>query len=186
MFWTASLLHESQCKNGRTAAIDAPVHATKLRWKFLQRTHPIHPIGPQTHILEHFGQFCYSMKFGAKRAKLLQLMHKFVPRSRVRIFHNECTWCTPLDPKLMFSSISDHFVTSWTLVQNGPNWCNYCTSSWHEVVSEFFAMNTSDPPNWTPNSCFVATPAISLGHELQCKLGWIVATYAQVRATKSR
>ena len=38
-------------------------------------------------------------KLGAKRAELVQ---KFVPRSRFRIFRNECTRSTPFDPKLMF------------------------------------------------------------------------------------
>ena len=27
-------------------------------------------------------------------------------------------------------------------------------SSWHEVTSGFFAMNTPNPPHWTLNSCF--------------------------------
>src|SRR6185503_12602013 len=39
------------------------------------------------------------MKLGAKRAELVQ---KFVPRSRVGIFHNERTRSIPVDPKLMF------------------------------------------------------------------------------------
>ena len=38
-------------------------------------------------------------KLGAQRAELVQ---KFVPRSRVRIFHNEHTRSTPLDHKLTF------------------------------------------------------------------------------------
>ena len=49
-----------------------------------------------------FGCFqCVSVltKLGAKRAELVQ---KFVPRSRVRIFHNELTRSTPLDPNLSF------------------------------------------------------------------------------------
>ena len=35
-------------------------------------------------------------------------MQKFVPRSRVGSFHNECTRSTPLDPKLIFWCISYH------------------------------------------------------------------------------
>ena len=42
-------------------------------------------------------------KLGAKRSELMQ---KFVPRSRVRVFHDERTRSTPLDPKLMFWCIS--------------------------------------------------------------------------------
>jgi len=41
-------------------------------------------------------------------------------------------------------------------VQNGPNWCNKCKSSCHEVVSELFAKNSPDTPRGTLNSCFVA------------------------------
>src|SRR6185437_735352 len=44
-------------------------------------------------------------KVGAKRAELVQ---KFVPRSRVRIFRNERTRSTPFDPKLIFWCISYH------------------------------------------------------------------------------
>jgi hypothetical protein len=61
----------------------------KSRQNFSQRTHPIYPIGPRTHVLGRFGLFCYCMNFGAKRAELVQLTHKFVQRSRVGIFHNE-------------------------------------------------------------------------------------------------
>jgi hypothetical protein len=39
-------------------------------------------------------------------------MHKFAKKSRVKIFHNEHAWSTPLDPKLMFLGISDRFVTA--------------------------------------------------------------------------
>ena len=54
----------------------------------------------------HFGLFGSLTKLGAKRAELVQ---KFVPRSCVRIFGNEPTRSTPLDPKLMFGA----FHTIW-------------------------------------------------------------------------
>jgi len=73
----------------------------------------------------HLGPFGCLTKHGAKRAELEQ---KFVPRSRVGIFGNERTRCTPLDPKLMFWCISYYFGFIWdrlvalrNLVQNGPN-----------------------------------------------------------------
>ena len=47
----------------------------------------------------HLGLFGCLTKLGAKRAKLVQ---KFVPRSRVGIFHNKRTRSIPVDPKLMF------------------------------------------------------------------------------------
>ena len=50
----------------------------------------------------HSGLFGCHTKLGAKRAELVQ---KFVPRSRVRIFRNERTRSTPLDPTLRFLCI---------------------------------------------------------------------------------
>ena len=52
----------------------------------------------------HLGPFGCLVKLGAKRAKLVQ---KFVPRSRVKVFRDECNRSTPLDPKL---TILLHFV----------------------------------------------------------------------------
>src|SRR6185437_3077 len=51
----------------------------------------------------HSRPFGCLTKLGAKRVELVQ---KFVPGSRVGIFHNECTRSTPLDPKLMFWGVS--------------------------------------------------------------------------------
>ena len=45
--------------------------------------------------------FCYCTKLGAKRIKLVQLMKKFAPRNRIRVFRNERNRSTPLDAKLM-------------------------------------------------------------------------------------
>ena len=53
-----------------------------------------------------FGPFRYCTKHGAKRAKLVQLIKKFVQRCLVRIFQNERSRSTPLDPKLMFWCVS--------------------------------------------------------------------------------
>ena len=54
----------------------------------------------------HSGPFGCLTKLGAKRAELEQ---KFVPRSRVRIFHKERTRSTPFDPKLTFWCILNLF-----------------------------------------------------------------------------
>ena len=51
---------------------------------------------------EHSEQFGSRTKLGAKQVELVQ---KFVPQSRVRIFRNERTRASPLDPKLMFWGI---------------------------------------------------------------------------------
>jgi hypothetical protein len=96
---------------GKTGAINAHVRETKSRRNFSQQTHPIHPLGHQTHILGRFGSFRYWMNFGAKRAGLVKLMHKFMQPSRVGIFRNERTGSTTLDPKLMFRGVADHSIT---------------------------------------------------------------------------
>src|SRR6185437_9482639 len=57
----------------------------------------------------HSGPFGCLTKLGAKRA---ELVHKFVPRSCVGIFRNECTGSTPLDPKLTFWCVSYYLVAS--------------------------------------------------------------------------
>src|SRR6185295_7691002 len=59
------------------------------------------------------GLFGCLTKLGAKWAELVQ---KFVPRSRVRIYHNQSTRSTPLNPKLTFWCISYYlgaFGTAW-------------------------------------------------------------------------
>src|SRR6185437_11783535 len=79
----------------------------------------------------HLGLFCYGSKLGAKWAKLVQVMQKFVPQCRVRSFRKERTQSTPLDPELMFCCASlclDAFGSISLLLlnsmQNGLNWCN--------------------------------------------------------------
>ena len=62
----------------------------------------------------HYGPFCCLTKLGAK---LTELVQKFVPRSCVGSFRNECTRSTPLDPKLMYSA----FQTIW--VHSEPFGC---------------------------------------------------------------
>ena len=68
-------------------------------------------------------------KLGAKRAELVQ---KFVPRSRIEVFHDEGTRSTPLDPKLMFWCIS------YYLGAFGTVWLPYETSAKRaELVQKF-------------------------------------------------
>ena len=49
----------------------------------------------------HLAMFHYYTELGAKWVELVQLMKKFVPRNRIRVFRNERTRSTPLDAKLM-------------------------------------------------------------------------------------
>ena len=73
------------------------------------RSNPLDPKLTFWCVLYHlcaFGTVGCLTKLGAKRAELVL---KFVPRSRVRIFRNERNRSTPLDPKLMFWCVLYHF-----------------------------------------------------------------------------
>jgi hypothetical protein len=70
----------------------------------------IHSIGRNTHVLGRSRPFRCYMKVDAKLAELAPLAHKFAKDSRVGIFRNERTQSTPFQPKLMFWSVSDHFL----------------------------------------------------------------------------
>jgi hypothetical protein len=94
---------------------------TKWHRNVSQRTHPIHSIGPKTIVLGRFGPFRYSTKVDAKLAELVPLSPKFARKSRVGIFRNELTQSTPLDAKLMFWGVPDHFVATRKSMQNLPN-----------------------------------------------------------------
>jgi hypothetical protein len=114
------------------------------------------------------------MKVDAKLVELVLLSHKFAQQSRVRILRNERTRSTPLDTKLMFWGVSDHFVTARKSMQNLPIWCDYRTSSVNKVASEFFVTNAPDPLHWTQDSSFGAFRTVSLMHESRCKLAELV------------
>src|SRR6185436_11285223 len=64
----------------------------------------------------HLEPFCYCMKLAIKRAKLVHLRQKFVPRCLVRIFCNERSRSIPLDPKLMFGCVSLRSGAFWTIM----------------------------------------------------------------------
>ena len=106
--------------------------------------------------------FRYCKKLAAKHTKLVQLMQKFKPRCLVRIFCNERSRSTLLDPKLMVWCVSFHSGAFWTvsllqklaakraklvqLMQKFVPWC----------LVRIFATNAPDPHHWTLNSCFGA------------------------------
>ena len=94
---------------------------------FSQRTHPIHPIGLQTHDLVCFVLFGCIWNRLAALQNIVQngpnLVQKFVPQSRVIIFHNEHTRLTPLGPKLMFWCISYYLGAFGTVWLPYKTWC---------------------------------------------------------------
>jgi hypothetical protein len=57
------------------------------------------PLDPNLMFWGRFEPFRYCMKLGVKPAELVPLTHKFTKSICVRIFHNELTQSTPLDPK---------------------------------------------------------------------------------------
>jgi hypothetical protein len=106
---------------------------------------------------------------------------KFAKQGRVRICRNGCTQSIPLDTKLMFWGVSDHFDTVLKSTQNQTNWCHYRTSSLNKVASEFLGTNAPDPLNCTQNSCFGVFRTVSLLHESRYKTGRTRAIIAQVQ-----
>ena len=136
-FGTVWLPSDAQYKTGRTSA---KVRATNSRRIFRNERTRSTPLDPKLTFrcvsyyldLRPFG--CLPT-LGAKRAELVQ---KFVPQSCVRIFRNERTRSTPLDPKQPFWCVS-YYLGAFGIV-------------------------------WLP-------------YETRCKTG---RTCAKVRATKSR
>ena len=123
---------------------------------------------------------------------------KFRPRCLVRIFGNEHSQSTLLDPKLMFWCVSFHSDVFWIVSLLHETWCKSAKlvqlmqMFMHDVVLEFFVTNTPDPYHWTLNSCFgvflsvrVHFGTFSLLHETWCKTRQTGVIKAKVRATMS-
>jgi len=139
--------------------------------------------------LVHSGPFGCLTKLGAKRAELVQ---KFVPRSRVGIFHNEHIRSTPLHRKLTF------WLVSYYLGAFGTVWLPYetrCKTA--ELVQKFvprsrvriFCNERTRSTLLDPKLTFScvsyylgAFGTVCLPYETRCKTG---RSSAKVRATKS-
>ena len=135
------------------------------------------------------GSFGWLTKLCAKRDELVQ---KFVPRSRVGIFRNECTRSTPLAPKLMFWCVSFHWVHS------GPFGClTKLGAKRAELVQKFVprsririfrnerTRSTPFDPKltfWCISNLLGAFGTVWWPDETRCKTG---RTSAKVRATRS-
>ena len=138
----------------------------------------------------HSGPFGCLTKLDVKRAELVE---KFVPRSRVGIFRNERTRCTPLDPKLTFWCVSYYLGAFGTFV---------CLTKLEakpaELVQKFVPRSRvgifrNERTRSTPLDpklmfwCFLyylgAFRFVWLPYESRCKTG---RTSAKVCATKSR
>ena len=77
----------------------------------------------------YFRLFRCLKKLGAKRAEMEPLIQKFMPRSRVRIFRNERSRSTPLEPKLMFWCVSFHLGAFRTILLLHETCCKTCQTS---------------------------------------------------------
>ena len=109
-FGTVWMPYETRCKRGRTSA---KVCATKSHWNFSKTNtpDPLHwtlnsCFAAFRTVWVHLRPFGCLTKLGAKRFELLQ---KFVPRRRVRVFRDERTLSTPLDPKHMLWCVLYYF-----------------------------------------------------------------------------
>ena len=78
--------------------------ASEFFCKECTRSTPLDPnscSGAFRSVSVHLALFRDYTELGAKWVELVQLMEKFVPRNRIRVFHIERTRSTPLDAKLM-------------------------------------------------------------------------------------
>jgi len=106
------------------------------------------------------------MKLVAKRAELVQ---KFVPRSRVKIFRNEGMRSTPLDPKPMFFCVSYYLTRSrGRLFRNEGT---LATRLDHKLIFWYISYNLGE------------FGTVWERYETRCKMG---RPSAKVRTTKSR
>ena len=137
----------------------------------------------------HSGPFGCLTKLGAKRVELVQ---KFVPQSRVRIFRNEPTRSTPLDPKLMFWCISYYlgaFETVWlsykTLCKTGRISAKVRATKSRRAFRNERTRSTPLHPKltfWCVSYYSCAFVTVWLPYETRCKIG---RCSAKVCATKS-
>ena len=126
------------------------------------------------------------------RCKTGRTSAKFVPRSRVGSFHNECTRSTPLDPKLMFWCISYYlgaFGTVWlpyeTRCKTGRTSAKFVPRSRVGIFrNERTRFSTLAPKLtfWYVSYYLGALVTVWLLYETRCKT---VRTSAKFRATKS-
>jgi len=119
-------------------------------------------------------------------------VQKFVPRSRIRIFRNERTRYTPLDPKLTFSYVSNYLGAFWAVWLPYETRCKTGRTS-AKVRATKSRRNFSQRTRSTPldpkltfsyvSNYLGAFGAVWLPYETRCKTG---RTSSKVRATKSR
>ena len=146
----------------------------------------------------HWNRFAIAKKLAAKHTKLVQLMQKFRPRCLVRIFCNERSWSTLLDPKLMFWCVSYRSGAFWTVSLLHETWCK--SAKLVQLMQKFMPQcrsrifrnecSRSTPLDPKLMFCFVsfrlgAFGTVSLLHETCCKTRQTGTINAKVCATMS-
>ena len=122
--------------------------------------------GASRSIWVHLAMFHYYTKLGAKRVELVQLMQKFMPWCRIRIFRNEHTQSTPLDPKLLCASRSvwSHLAMFHYYTKLGAKRVELVQLMQKFVprsrIRIFFATNAPNAPQWTLKSCLCASRSV--------------------------
>ena len=141
----------------RTEVVQKFVPRTRVRIFCNERTRST-PLDPKLiflFVLYYLGAFGTVWLPYETRCKTGRSSAKVVPRSSIGIFCNERIRSTPLHRKLMFSCVLYYlgaFVTVWLPYEARCKMCRASAKSLcHEVASEFFATNASDPPHCTVN-----------------------------------
>ena len=145
-------------------------------------------IGCVRTIWVHSGPFGCLTKLGAKRDERVQ---KFVPRSRVGIFRNECTRSTPLDTKLTFWCVLYYLGAFWTVWLPYETRCKtgrtsaevHAMKSRRNFLQRTHLIHPIDPKLtfWCVSYYLGAFGTVWLPFETRCKTG---RTSAKVRSTK--
>ena len=108
-------LYETRCKTGRTSAKKFVLRSRiGIFHKECTRSTPLDPKLTFSCVSYYLGAFRTIWLPYETRCKMG--VQKFMPRSRVGIFHNEHTRSSPLDPKLTFWCVSYYlgaFGTAW-------------------------------------------------------------------------
>ena len=206
-FWTVLLLHETWCKSAKLVQLMQkfmPQCRSRIFRNECSRSTPLDPKLMFCFVLflsvwGHLEPFCYCMKLAAKRAKLVQLMQKFVPRCLVRIFCNERSRSIPLDPKLMcwvrfppFGCILEQFCYCTKLGAKRAKLVQLMQKFVQRCLVRIFQNECSRSTPLDPKLMFwcvsfrsATFEIVSLLHETWCKTRQTGAITAKLRATIS-
>ena len=136
---------------------------------FLKRSHPIHPVLPNTHVWCIFEVLVSVDKSNAKPAPEGRSGHLWSEKTCSRFFRNERTRFTPFDPKLMFGAFSKFQFWSTKLVRNPSPWAVLATNGAKKHAVDFFKTNAPNPLRLTQNSCLVRFRSFGFGRQNSCE-----------------